>query len=109
MKKLNIQYPNVIIRVSEVIPQIIAYIQKIIDNGFAYPTKDGSIYFDTEKYKETGYEYITGSSEEIDKELFPPEVSEISESEENGIRNTKKALRDFALWKGRKMNLWPRN
>ena len=105
MKQLNIEYPHVVIRVSEVIPQIIDYIQTMMDKGFAYPTKDGSIYFDTEKYKEEGYEYVSGHSDEVDKELFPPEVSEISESlNDFGVRNTKKSLRDFALWKGRKVN-----
>ena len=103
MYKLNVLYPHVIIRVSEVIPEIIKYIQKIIDNGFAYPTKDGSIYFDTGKYKDAGYEYITDNSEELDKEMFPPEVSEISVNmNEKGVRNTKKNARDFSLWKGRK-------
>lgn len=37
--------PNVLTRVSEYIPEIIAYIQKIMDNGFAYEA-NGSVYFD---------------------------------------------------------------
>jgi len=102
MHKLKILYPHVIIRVSEVIREILEYIQVLIDKGFAYPTKDGSIYFDSEKYKEAGYEYVSGTTQEIDKELFPPEISEISENVENGLRNTKKGSKDFALWKGRK-------
>jgi cysteinyl-tRNA synthetase len=103
MSKLGVQYPHTIIRVSEVIPHISRYIQKIMDNGFAYPTKDGSIYFDTTRYKEAGYEY-RGNLEDVDKEQFPLEVSEISEISENGIRNTKKCASDFSLWKGRKQS-----
>jgi cysteinyl-tRNA synthetase len=99
MTKLGIEYPHHIIRVSEVIPQIISYIQKIIDNGFAYPTRDGSIYFDVQKYIDAGYEYVSESEEDS---CFPKEVSEISEHEQNHIRNTKKSVKDFALWKGRK-------
>nr|CAH7726847.1 unnamed protein product [Callosobruchus chinensis] len=37
--------PNVLTRVSEYIPEIIAYIEKIISNGYAYHS-NGSVYFD---------------------------------------------------------------
>lgn len=102
MQKLGIDYPHIIIRVSEVIPQIIKYIQKIIDNGYAYPTKDGSIYFDVQKYIESGYTYEYDSSDEPEP-IFRKDISEISEhvDEKTGLRNTKKGMRDFALWKGR--------
>jgi cysteinyl-tRNA synthetase len=100
MRQLNVQTPNTIIRVSEVIPNIIAYIQKIIDNGFAYLVKDGSVYFDTDAYKNAGYDYAY-NEEEVEHELFPLQSGEISEYEQNGIRNTRKSARDFALWKGR--------
>ena len=82
MQKLNVQYPNEIIRVSEVIPQIISYIQKIIDNGFAYVVSDGSVYFDLKAYAKAGYA--------------------ISETEdEETTTSFKRNSHDFALWKGR--------
>lgn len=37
--------PNVLTRVSEYVPEIIKFIQGIIDNGFAYES-NGSVYFD---------------------------------------------------------------
>lgn len=37
--------PNVLTRVSEYIPEIISYIEKIIENGFGYQA-NGSVYFD---------------------------------------------------------------
>ena len=55
MSKLNIKLPNVIIRVSDSLEQIIRYIQKIIDNGFAYVTSDGSVYFDSDAYVNQGW------------------------------------------------------
>lgn len=36
-------------RVSEYVPQIVEYIEKIIDNGFAYES-NGSVYFDVGKF-----------------------------------------------------------
>lgn len=43
--------PNILTRVSEFIPEIITFIQKIIDNGFAYQS-NGSVYFNVQKYKQ---------------------------------------------------------
>jgi cysteinyl-tRNA synthetase len=87
MKKLNVEYPDEIIRVSEVIPDIIAYIQKIIDNGFAYVTSDGSVYFDTKEYVLAGYP-------------FQEHEAPTGEPNESGGYHKKNVL-DFALWKGR--------
>jgi len=49
MKRLNVGLPEVITRVSEYVPEIVEFIQKIIDNGFAYES-NGSVYFDVSKY-----------------------------------------------------------
>lgn len=43
MACLNVLPPTVLTRVSEYIPEIIAYVEKIIDNGYGYITKDGSV------------------------------------------------------------------
>ena len=42
-------------RVTEHVPEIIKFIQKIIDNGYAYPAK-GSVYFDIKQF-ETKFKY----------------------------------------------------
>ena len=47
---LNIRLPTVVTRVSEYVPEIVAFIQKIIDNGFAYES-NGSVYFSTKQFE----------------------------------------------------------
>lgn len=93
MTKLNVRVPNVIIRVSDVMPQIIDYIQKIIDNGFAYVTDDGSVYFDSNEYVNNGYPFSDLVDE--DETVYQSEISPL-------IILQKRNKKDFALWKGRK-------
>ncbi|AGF84998.1 cysteinyl-tRNA synthetase-like protein [Moumouvirus goulette] len=95
MAQLNIDLPDVIIRVSESIIDIIEYIQNIINNNFAYVTNDGSVYFDTISYKNAGYDI----SFEIDDEEINYE-SQLS----SDIINQKRHKKDFALWKSRPEN-----
>lgn len=51
MKNLNVELPDVITRVSEFIPEIVDYIKKIVDNGYAYES-NGSVYFDVAKFND---------------------------------------------------------
>lgn len=45
MTSLNVLPPHVLTRVNEYVPEIIAYVQGIIKNGYAYKTNDGSVIF----------------------------------------------------------------
>jgi cysteinyl-tRNA synthetase len=45
MKRLNVQQPDVLTRVSDYIPEILDFVQGIIDRGYAYRTSDGSVIF----------------------------------------------------------------
>lgn len=47
---LGVEPPDVLTRVSEYVPNIVKFIEKIIENGFAYES-NGSVYFDVIKYK----------------------------------------------------------
>ena len=51
MRALNVEEPDILTRVSEFVPEIVDFTQKIIDNGYAYES-NGSVYFSVESYKE---------------------------------------------------------
>jgi len=95
MAKLNIKPATQFTRVSENIPEIIKFIQKIKDNGFAYEV-NSSVYFDIEKYKAAGHLY--GKLEpNASKSLELLEEGEGALSK--GVETEKKCKADFALWK----------
>ncbi|XP_019723704.1 probable cysteine--tRNA ligase, mitochondrial isoform X1 [Hippocampus comes] len=82
MISLKVIPPAVYLRVTENVPQIVAFIQRIIENGNAYATKEGDVYFDIQsigdRYGKFG---IAG------------------DSQEGAGSVSKKDVRDFALWK----------
>lgn len=45
MDALNVKTPDILTRVSEYVPEVIEYIEKIIENGYGYKAKDGSVSF----------------------------------------------------------------
>lgn len=45
----QVQRPNVLTRVSEYVPEIVAYIEKIISSGLGYES-NGSVYFDVKAF-----------------------------------------------------------
>lgn len=96
MQNLGVKPPMVLTRVTEYIDIIKDYVQKIIDQGFAYIAK-GSVYFNTRAFQEAGHIYgklnpwAVGSSELA------------SESESNFDSREKQNNCDFALWKASKV------
>ncbi|CAF2465027.1 unnamed protein product [Rotaria sp. Silwood2] len=100
MSHLNILPPHVLTRVSEYVPEIITFIEKIIENGYAYES-NSSVYFDTIKFhKQHAY-----------AKLEPDRMGDIAAlSEGEGAlttaSNTNKEKRnecDFVLWKKSKI------
>ncbi|CAG2060463.1 unnamed protein product [Timema podura] len=62
MDALNVLRPNVLTRVSEYIPEIITYIEKIIVQGLAYES-NGSVYFDVNEFdSREGHHYAIAGS-----------------------------------------------
>ncbi|KAJ6261588.1 hypothetical protein Dda_4258 [Drechslerella dactyloides] len=97
MGRLNVLPPTVTTRVSEFVPENAAFIKQIVDKGFAYPTSDGSVYFDVHAYRTSGHHYA---------KLKPWDASSTSLLEDGeGALTTqsgKKNSGDFALWKSSK-------
>ena len=60
LKALNCRMPHAAPRVTEHMPEVVAYIDKIIEQGFAYPAGAGgsqSVYFDVRAFRQAGHTY----------------------------------------------------
>ncbi len=92
MQTLGVRLPDVLTRVTEFVPQIVDYIQKIMDNGCAYEAQ-GSVYFDIREYvKAHSYRKLSFTSAGIKAALEEGEGA-LASSE------GKRCEQDFALWK----------
>jgi len=92
---LNIRVPNVITRVSEYVPEIVAYIEKIISNGYAYES-NGSVYFNVMKFHNSdGHSYA-----KLEPTNFGNlELLKEGEGALTADTSEKVNEQDFALWK----------
>ncbi|MCL2144454.1 MAG: cysteine--tRNA ligase [Endomicrobia bacterium] len=90
MEKLNVlkagQYP----RVTEMIADIVSFVQKLIDKGYAYET-NGDVYFSVEKFKDYG-------------KLSKRDLADNRSGARVEVNEEKTNAFDFALWKKTKEN-----
>ncbi|KAF2153384.1 hypothetical protein K461DRAFT_278198 [Myriangium duriaei CBS 260.36] len=92
---LNVRPPDVITRVTEYGPQIVDFVKKIQDNGFAYE-HEGSVYYDTKAWESSGGIYARLEPwSKNDKDLQADGEGALS----NDKTSFKKSSADFALWK----------
>ena len=87
--RLGVRRADAYPKASESIDDIVAMIQKIIDNGYGYRSEDGSVYFSVEKVEDYGR--LTGQRLEDMQAGARVEVNEM-----------KRHPYDFALWKAAK-------
>jgi cysteinyl-tRNA synthetase len=100
MQSLNVLDPNVVTRVTEYGDQIVTFVEKIVANGFAYSTSDGSVYFDIEAFEKVpGNHYARLEPwNRGDKGLQADGEGALSTQK----TSEKRSESDFALWKSSK-------
>ncbi len=89
MSKLRVDDPNVWLKATQNIDNIIDFISKLIEKGHAYPTANGDVYFDVQSFPAYGQL----SNRNLDDALDGVRVDNDEE---------KKNAYDFALWKSAK-------
>ena len=85
---LNVMKADVHPKVSEHIPEIISFVQTLIDKGYAYEA-DGDVYYSTRKFPEYG-------------KLSGQNIDDLESGARIAIGEVKEDPLDFALWKARK-------
>ncbi|XP_041367075.1 cysteine--tRNA ligase, cytoplasmic-like [Gigantopelta aegis] len=101
MESLNVLPADVLTRVSEYVPEIIDFVKKIIENGFAYES-GGSVYFNTTTFDQKDDHHYAKLVPEAygDNKALAEGEGELSVSEER--LGEKKSVNDFAVWKASK-------
>ncbi|CAI2184081.1 12839_t:CDS:10 [Funneliformis geosporum] len=95
MELLNVRPCDILTRVSEYVPEIVTYVQKIIENGYGYVV-DGSVYFDTKEFDaKKGHHYAKLQPWSAGNEGLIEEGEGSLGSKLLGKKNKC----DFALWK----------
>lgn len=89
MEALGIQRADIIIRVTDFMPQIIAFIGKLLEKNDAYVAADGSVYFANPR--NTGKLQNVDSSSVDNRTKLPTQVLTV-----------RRSANDFALWKAAK-------
>ena len=85
---LNVKKATVHPQVSQHIPEIIEFVQTLIDKGYAYEA-NGDVYYSTRKFKDYG-------------KLSGQNIDDLEAGARIEVGDIKKDPLDFALWKARK-------
>ncbi len=94
--KLNMLAPHVEPRATEHITEQLDMVSALVEKGFAYPAKDGSVYFKISAFNEYGR--LAG----LDRENMATQATNSAGEVNNADEYERESVSDFALWKGRK-------
>ena len=89
MKDLHVVDADIKTKASEYIDQIIKFVEKLIEKGYAYPTEKGDVYYSVKSFPEYG-------------KLSHRKVEDLLNGVRIELEEGKKAPEDFALWKSAK-------
>ncbi|EQL30014.1 cysteinyl-tRNA synthetase [Blastomyces dermatitidis ATCC 26199] len=105
VRDLNVLDPDAITRVTEYMPEIVSFVERIIDHKFGYVTSDGSVYFDITAFEASGNSYAR-------LEPWNRNDTKLQAEGEGALTKKtteKRSAADFALWKASKAGepSWP--
>ena len=88
-EKLGADFPDIKCKASENIDNIINFVSKLIEKGYAYPTEKGDVYFSVKKFKDYG-------------KLSNINTDDLLNGVRKDVEEGKQDPLDFAVWKAAK-------
>lgn len=88
-QELGADHPDIIAKASEYIDEIIDFVSKLIEKGYAYPTEKGDVYYRVKKFKDYG-------------KLSNINIDDLLNGVRKDVEEGKEDPLDFAVWKSAK-------
>ncbi|HMV59573.1 MAG TPA: cysteine--tRNA ligase [Agitococcus sp.] len=88
---LGVIKPNQEPKATEFVPEIVSMVQKLVDNGFAYPAANGDVYYEVNKFATYG-------------RLSHKNLDDLQAGARVEVGDVKKNPMDFVLWRAAKAN-----
>jgi len=89
LAKLGVDNPTYLLKATDNIDNIIGFVAKLIDKGYAYATPEGDVYYDVAKF--AGYGKLSGRN-----------LDDVKTGVRVELEDNKRSPLDFALWKAAK-------
>ena len=98
MDNLNVLRPDTVLRVTEHIPEILAYISRLVELKSAYVAEDG-VYFDFSSLQNEYDKFGNANSANEEDGETGAGLAENSVYQSSATLHSKRSAKDFALWK----------